>query len=423
MRLSSTRKNSLGNQRGAAATEMALMMIILVPLLLFVAYTSDAVFHQLDVQEAVIGTTWDFSTARFGFRCEGGSGGNANACKKARLSDDGESVGKNIAGPNMANSPDSIAGYNRQEYADHDSSYSNHPRVNQGSWMDEEHHTQAFGQVSWCDGNECKNHSAYSNMTSGQQIFCKINRGVSGEKFSLDVLQGSNQLQSTSEGGVVECWAKGWLMNYVVGDKFLGDFPGVEKVKLFNKKRHTGNVHAEHSTGGSGASADVLLRYRAGLMVDSWAALDHWEKDGLGGNSNKHRDTELGKENTLFFKRTEDVFQNSLWYLIAVGGVANYAGQAASKKLAAITFAPYMGPTIVSGIPEFIVPPNPVGLWMVSTAHKNKKHTSNLKDYEFKPDLDIFGKKLMTTPFYDEFKSAWQARGNNYLGAKSPESM
>lgn len=395
--------SSKRRQCGAAATEMALMMIIIVPLLLFVAFASDAVHQQLEVQETVISTVWDFSTTRFG------AASNASS-----------SSGSSIAGSSMT-AADSVAGFNRTQYADHDSSYSNNTRVNQGNWMNEEHHTAAFGQVSWCDGSECRNTSSYSDMTSGQQVFCRINRGGKAEKFSLDVTGGAAQLDKFSEGGVVECWAKGWLMNYVLGDSFISDFPGVNKIKLFNKKRHEGNVHREHATGGENATADILLRYRAGMLVDSWAALDHFQSQQVSGNT-KHRDTELGKTDTLFFKRSEAVFQNPLWYWVAVGGVSAYAGKAGQKRIGLILPMPMMGPVVPPGMPEWLSMPNPVGLWMVSKAHDGGKHKDRLKDYEFKPTLDVFGKEHMTTPLYDDFKTAWQNRGGNYMGARNAEA-
>lgn len=400
MRLCSTNKRL---QRGAAATEMALLMIIIVPLLMFVSFAGDAVYHQLEVQETVITTVWDFSTTRFG------SVSNASA-----------SSGTSIAGGSMT-SADSLAGYNRTQYADHDSSYSNNTRVNQGNWMNEEHHTNAFGQVSWCDGTECRNTSPYSNMTSGQQVFCRINRGGKADKFSMDVIGGTAQLNKYSEGGVVECWAKGWLMNYILSDTFISDFPGANKTKLFNKKLHDGNVHQEHATGGQNATADILLRYRAGMLVDSWAALDHFQSQQVSSTV-KHRDTGLGQTDTLFFKRSEAVFQNPLWYWVAVGGVSAYAGKAGQKKIGLIVPMPMMGPIFPPGFPEMLSMPNPVGLWMVAKSHDNNRHKDRLKDYEFKPTLDVLGKSHMTTPLYDDFRSAWQNRGNNYMGARTAET-
>ena len=49
-------------QRGTATVEMAVLMIVLIPTILYTMYLEDLLFFKFDLEETVTSTPWDFST-------------------------------------------------------------------------------------------------------------------------------------------------------------------------------------------------------------------------------------------------------------------------------------------------------------------------------------------------------------------------
>ncbi|HEY0093945.1 MAG TPA: hypothetical protein VGB96_06455, partial [Archangium sp.] len=47
--------------RGAAAVEMALSMLVFVPIFLYALFLDDLLRYSLDAQEAALSTVWDFT--------------------------------------------------------------------------------------------------------------------------------------------------------------------------------------------------------------------------------------------------------------------------------------------------------------------------------------------------------------------------
>lgn len=371
-------------EEGAAVTETAVMMFIMIPLTLFVMFTSDAVYHLLEVQEAVIATVWDFSVADYGSSKEPGK-----------------------AAGTWSGIEGTTSGMNRLQYADHDGSFTNEQRITASMKFSEDghmlHHNQAFGHVCWCNGpSDCGGTSAYNDNNRSQQIRCRISRGGSADSFSLDFLGGTSRFRDNWQaGGTVECWAKGWLYNYLIGEKFIADFPAAEKIPLFNKKRRTAD--SIHQNQNQTATADILLRYRAALLVDSWAIT-------TGAK------TDLADTDSAFYQRSNTVFTNIMWYGPAIAGVMGYAGQARSKQCGNVVAAPtnipgmsgIVGPKIPQFLPELIAFPNPLGLWMVT------KYGSSVGAYK--------NDKFHTTPLYDDFGRAFNNRGMYYLGSRRSQT-
>jgi hypothetical protein len=61
MRTTIPTRKALGSRRGAAVVELAVLMMVFVPLILLPLYFQDALRFRLDAQEAVAMTTWDFA--------------------------------------------------------------------------------------------------------------------------------------------------------------------------------------------------------------------------------------------------------------------------------------------------------------------------------------------------------------------------
>ena len=55
----------LRGERGGAMVELAVLMLIFVPLILLPMYFQDAIRYKLDYQESVYSTAWDFAYGNY----------------------------------------------------------------------------------------------------------------------------------------------------------------------------------------------------------------------------------------------------------------------------------------------------------------------------------------------------------------------
>jgi len=318
-----TMRRNMQAEEGGAAVEFAVLMFILVPLWLFTMFSSDAVFHMLDVQEAVLSATWDMSQLQWG----------------------GRSGSRDIG---------LASGMTRLQYADHDSSFTNESKVKYGSagtltFSDGDHHSNPFGHTCWCqekrdDGSmNCPNDlTDYTVKSASHQVDCKV-RG----NLSFTVPPAGSFGGEVGGGGVVECGAKGWLYNYLIPDKFIGDFSAAEKIPLFTRKKQKTN--SPHDNSGS-SSTDILLRAHAGIMVNPWAITEKADGGDTKGIS-------LGSSSGEFYRRTKVLYNYPIWYGLPSAQAAGFMAKAGSKYLG-------IAPAIPWGDPEYLSLPNILGLWM-----------------------------------------------------------
>ena len=54
-------RNSTRSRRGGATVELAVLMIVLIPSILYTMYLEDLLFYKFDLEETVVSTPWDFS--------------------------------------------------------------------------------------------------------------------------------------------------------------------------------------------------------------------------------------------------------------------------------------------------------------------------------------------------------------------------
>jgi len=119
MRAYSDRFRWRRNQAGAAMVEFSILMLVFVPCLLYGFFLADASYHQLEVQETVISTSWDFSQrTQQSEDISGGLNGHINAVQAA----------------------------NRAEYSDHTSSFED---MNDLTGQNEGYHNQLAAKSSW----------------------------------------------------------------------------------------------------------------------------------------------------------------------------------------------------------------------------------------------------------------------------------
>ncbi len=387
---------SAGRESGQAAVEMSLLMIVFVPLTLFIFFAQDAVAHLLDIQEGVISTTWDQTT-------------------RPRQ--------RSVDRANARDVLESAANINRVHYADHDSSYINEGRIDAvGGWPGfsdaghKYHHTQPFGHVCWCQGpGDCKTDDPYTNPGVATQLSCDIVGNAGAERYGM-AAAGLNWFKNNlSEGGVASCWGKGWMFNYLIGETFLAGFGRVNDVKLFNKKYRTGDAHRN---GGDG-TADLLLKDRAAILVDSWGlgVGDPVQVDEQGGIITWGSGLSgIKTANNAYYAKAKKVFTAPAWYLAVAGACAAYSGSAMSNMVAAVGIDPTGSPNTGFGMLGI---PNSAGFWMV--ANFEAPDAANTGDYQ-RTIPGLFGDStFMTTPLFDELLNSYNARGKYYLGATNSE--
>lgn len=371
---------------GAATVEMAVLMIIFVPLILFTMYASDAVFHTLEVQEAVVVTMWDLSQQSYSQNPK-----PVQAREQAASFIDG-----------------TVAAFDRLQYADNIGEYASESKIASGGTSfssDSSHHIQVFGHVCWCNGrNDCEGKTSYESARA-QAVHCTLDQGT---LHNLYLSLGADYYSLVAgAGGVVTCSAKGWLYNYLIPETFLAGFGSVNKVKLFNKKKQTASDPHSITSSGEGVGGDMLLKFRSQLFVDTWAVTS-------GSNINRSSgifggDGGIGP-NEAYFRRAAVVYTNPLWYASPAAKVADYAWQALNKKLLAVPAVPEVpyipfvgdGPRIGPNPldPLNVAPDNPLGF------------TISAKFPVTSTDAGGF----YTTPYYDRLRSMYDNRDRFYLG-------
>jgi hypothetical protein len=395
---------------GAAVVELAVLMVFIVPMIAFTMFMFDALYHHLEAQEAVYATTWDLSTRGWG-RCK--QAGSNSFCTAGNCS---QTEGQRHL--------DQVGGYNRIEYADHTSAYIDTADIVAGPAMSNAnhmlHHFQAFGHACWCqgeNGGKCNDpQTDYSDQTTSTQVRCKFDRGTDAEKYSLDLTGGVGDYRDNwSEGAVTECWGKEWLYNYIVGQHFLRKATNFGKAgDEFNKKRHN---ETDIHTIAPNPNLDILLRDRAGLLVDTWAISEGLNNGGGPPNNTDNVDVGSTGPDECFYNRTNTVFEHKAWYVLPIAANLSYLSQCQSKQLANVPAVPYAGMTVLG------VAPNILGLWM-NTQHQNWNETNKTKYKATNKDgfISFIGTRYYTTPLVDDDQQAFDARGKYYLAATSPQA-
>lgn len=387
-------------EEGGSVVETAILMVILAPMILYTFYVSELGLHLLDVQEATISTVWDLSTQSY-----------SNI-------DDLPMTARSNA-PTFIDG--TVAAYNRAQYGDHDSAYSGEARLGAGGkqYTGQVIHTTAFAQASWCNGGNCQGNSSYDTKTQAAPPRCSLQAdglsGGLGSIYATDLTGGAAYYATTaSAGGVATCWSKAWVFNYLLPKSLLGGFGRADKVKPIDKKTHreanpesiSGVVSAggTPSGGSTDQTGDMLLRSKAGLFVDTWAVGDN--RDVKRSDGFFERGTGPNKQ---FFNRTAVVFSYPIWFGEPALRVGNYALKARQNKLANILVAPE-NPLLPVGANalEF---DNPMGLAL--SAHYESGTSPNIDSYK---DQSFF-----TTPLYNQFRTMWNNRGNNYLGMRTAQ--
>ncbi|MGC4122865.1 MAG: hypothetical protein QM765_51520 [Myxococcales bacterium] len=282
-------------EEGGAAAEFAVLIFVLGPLWMFTMFASDAVQHLMDVQEAVITTTWDLSQVQYG----------------------------GIDDPDI----DGAVKMSRLQFADHDSSFLNEQKIQGGKFSGDAHHVNAFAHTCWCNNNGegCDNGmTEHEDRSSSHQVYC---RKTDKDPYVLSTMTFHEKF---NKGAVYECSAKGWLFNFALPEKFVGGIPGNERIPLFSKRKQTGD--SAHVSGSSASTADLLLREHAAILTDPWAITEL--KDLDPGSDHKVPSVNAGDTNSRYYERAQwQFYLGGTWFLQPSINTANFAVKAFSNNI------------------------------------------------------------------------------------------
>jgi hypothetical protein len=209
-------------RRGAAAVELSLLMIVLIPTLMYTFFLEDLLFYKFDLEETVVSTPWDYT-----------------------IGDWREKSGQ-IAG--------NVQAAAMQTFWDHTSAWNSYEDPNYDAKETVHHEAMAAHQCWLAKG--------------GEEVNCSMQKSVG--------LSIQGQFIMMNKGGLASCKAKLGVQNYFLANKIFG---GYGKYELAGTKA-SGSANNEmkmHTTGQSQIHAEakqdpyLYPEMHFGLVVDTWA--------------------------------------------------------------------------------------------------------------------------------------------------------
>ena len=226
------------NRRGAATVELAVLMIVLVPSIMYTMFLEDLLFYKFDLEEAVTSTPWDATNMDY------------------RKDSTGDIVGT-WSSPGEQPKSTGVVGAGRKTYADHSSAWNTY----------EDWHT---------DGDNQKHHQAVAAhqcwlAEGGQQIECEMEK-------STGLLVEPTFIWK-NKGGLLSCNAILGVQNYFLPQQFFQwwgkvSIDGGGKQKL---KRHTTGadptktIDVNEIHGQAKSDPYVYPKLTFGVLHDTWA--------------------------------------------------------------------------------------------------------------------------------------------------------
>lgn len=234
---------SLRSERGAAAVEMAVSLIVLVPVFLYALFLDDLLRYSMEVQEAAVSTVWDFTVQDYSTKLPRGYsashpplGGDSMVQKQARLM--------------FCDHESGIDSFKLEPYPGEDGK----PAMKYPDCEGTDHHKALVAHVCWINDN-------------AKQVTCEDPEKGAGSLG--DPLHSAFQGQFT-HGGLFKCSAIAVVENYLLPKQFLNN--GFSKVNL-SKEHWTGagkDIH-DNSEKGTDDNAYFIKQQQLAILTDTWA--------------------------------------------------------------------------------------------------------------------------------------------------------
>jgi hypothetical protein len=237
MRLLSFRRHP----RGAAAVEMSICMLVIVPVFLYALFLDDLLRYSLDAQEAALSTAWDFAVQDYSrslVKTEGASkppGGLTVVQNQARLM--------------FCDHESGIDSYQLGSYTDENGA----PVSKYRDCEETGHHQALAAHICWINDN-------------ARQVTCE-ETDTSAAQLG-DALHTSFQNKFT-RGGLIRCSARAVVENYLLPKRFLQEFSKQDLTK--NQWKGTGQAIHNNSKQGDVSNAYFLAEQRLAILTDTWA--------------------------------------------------------------------------------------------------------------------------------------------------------
>ncbi|HEX5748583.1 MAG TPA: hypothetical protein VFZ09_20250 [Archangium sp.] len=367
-------------RRGAALTETALLMIVLIPLLLYALFLIDAAFMKLDLQETVVSGLWDFSVR--------------NSESGSRDEDFGQ-----------------IQRAVRATYSDHTSAIDDGAEVN----------NPGYGEVERIRGNHNhqKHHKIYfaaqytfrfdANVGPDTQFQCTLS-GDSGVTSDPTGLMSAFASSGYNVGGQVRCNATGYIYNYLIPEKLFTEFTDV-KMSNLTKRQNNSDSHEFQGRGGN-----IVAHETGSLIYHTWAlrngaASGRLADADIGARPNAMADP--GNVDGPFYDRVTFHYTNSPTYAAVAGASGAFTARAASQRiLTAITAG--ASTRSVTGLP------NMAGVFLISRYRaQSPGQRQQSAGFGFGG-----GQGFQSTPYRNvnnNYVNAASNRGVHYMGCRQEE--
>lgn len=239
--------------RGAAAVEMAITMVVLIPLIFFAIFLQDFVYYRLNGQEPLVGAQWDHVTPDY-----------------------------------MKNKPD-VGGMNRLKYCDHTAAYDSYNRdfdcagapggADEADTGDGDGASASGGSAGVGHHHAVGAHQCW--LGGGKQIRCGIDTNA-GIQLNAGTAMQEYHVSPWNKGGLATCTAALNVFNFII--------PQQKDGWLWSKKKATNRTQFGKAGGGD----------REGEK--KWAkegdyTIDNAHKDGASTNATDNQgdgDAQMG---------------------------------------------------------------------------------------------------------------------------------
>lgn len=245
--------------------EMAVCMLVIVPVFLYSLFLFDLLRHMLDSQETSLTTAWDYTVLDYEKEPE------------SVATEDGGTTTEAFSGFEMAQA------YSRYMYCDHESgidSYGPGKGIEcSDSRESEAHHADVVAHACWLN-------------PGGQQVYCTLDAQAVG---AYGVTLHQSFMDTFGRGGLIRCSARLGVQNYLLPETFLPEFSRVKLAK--EKQERDDGVHNNamgrnpDGTPGHGRGDNVYLLpwEQIAILTDTWALTEHANvRPGVLGREGLH---------------------------------------------------------------------------------------------------------------------------------------
>lgn len=253
------------HRRGAAAVELAVSVIFLVPLIMYMHFLQEMLIMKLNGQEAAVQASWDFTILDYGSEVRGVADG-----KYARFS--------------------------RLTYCDHTAAYDSYDR-DYDCENDSIHHKSMTAHECWIGKDAAK---------YGGQVRCNISEPLTPSGAAASAVAGFGQ------GGVVTCSSRLGIMNYYLPNSFLNNFRKGKGFTVNEDASGTKKDRQKSRWAGTGGAVDLT----------GGAAPARDDAHGDRNNAKENGETSLGS-NYWRLAKTEHAMLVDPWALGLEGGKNN----------------------------------------------------------------------------------------------------